>query len=83
MRTFFTPSRGNVGDDPLKPGLCIPRLGSVDTRGFFKLDRSGPLANDAELDPFEENVVDMDTMLPFVPLTEEYGFPLASVIETV
>lgn len=70
-----------MGDEPLKPGLWIPRLGSLVSAfgfGFFKLDRKGNLT----LEPFEENVVDIETILPFVtPLIDEYGFPLASVIE--
>ncbi len=82
MRTFFIPSRGKVGEDPLKPGLWIPRLGSVDTLGFFKLERKGVFDwNDVALEPLDESTVDMDIMLPFVPLIDEYGFPLASVIE--
>lgn len=75
------PSRGNVGEDPLKPGLWIPKLGSVDTRGFFRLERSGPLEKDVVVEPFDEMTVDIDTMLPLVPLFDEYGLPLASVIE--
>lgn len=61
----------------------MPKLGSVDTRGFFKLDLSGLLASDgAVVDPFDENVVDIDIVLPLAPLIDEYGLPLALVTAT-
>ena len=61
-----------MGEEPLKPGLWIPKLGSVDTLGFFKLDLSGLLVSDgAIVDPFDENVVDIDIVLPLAPLIDE------------
>lgn len=53
--------------------------------GFFRLDRRGLLGPEPIVDPLEDVVVVTEATLPF-PATDgerAYGFPLASVIETL
>lgn len=79
-----------MGDVPLKPGFCMPRPPPAPfpvpaARGFFRLDRNGlrTAAGVTDDPPSELNVVIIDIVLPFVCPAAKYGFPLASVIDTV
>lgn len=71
----------NVGEDPEKPGFCIPKPSFG--LGFLRLDLKGDLVTEeSTVEPLEPKIVDvvcMEAVLPFV--AAEYGFPLASVIE--
>lgn len=85
LTVFLTvlPFLDSVGEVPLKPGFWMPRpLLAFAGLGFLRLDRNGLRVIEPVVDPLEDKLVDSVTMLPLVP-EYEYGFPLASVTDTL
>ena len=87
IRTFFMlPFLERVGECPLNPGFWMPIPSGLGL-GFLRLDLSGLLVTDPEVEPFEEVVVVIEARLPFaavwrlLPGEWTYGLPLASVME--
>jgi hypothetical protein len=61
------PFLDRVGECPLNPGFWIPIPSGLGL-GFLRLDLSGLLVTDPAVEPFDDVVVVIETILPFAAL---------------